>query len=100
MRCSWPCRDMGGQDKQGPCSYRIRLEGELSSSLSDRLGGTVITIEWREGREPVTVLLSSPMAEAALAEVLRTLFQQRLTVLSVEGNEPDGAIEYRIGRVS
>lgn len=39
-----------------PRAYRIKVEGELSSSWSDRLGGLVITSERREGRRPVTVL--------------------------------------------
>ncbi len=87
MRCSWPCRDMGGQNKQGPCSYRIRLEGGLSSSLSDRLGGTVITIEWREGIGMVTVLLGLLKDEADRSRALETVSQLRLPLLSVEAVE-------------
>ena len=84
MRCGWPCRDVGSENMQWPCTYRIRLEGELASNWSDRLGGMDITIDWRESRGSVAVVLGPLKDQAALSVVLETLSELHLTLLSVE----------------
>ena len=87
MRCGWSSINMASEKLEWPCTYRISLEGELDPSWSDRLGGMDSTIEWREGRGPVTVLLGPLRDQAALAGVLGTLAELRLPLLSVEAVE-------------
>jgi len=46
-----------------------------------------VTIEWREGTGTVTVLLGPLTGERALSDVLETLSELRLPLLSVEAVE-------------
>ena len=87
MRCGWSSSSMGSENLQWPCTYRIGIDGVVASRWSDRLGDMDSTVEWREGRGPVTVLLGSPVDQAALAGVLQILFDLRLPLLSVEAVE-------------
>ncbi len=87
MRCSWPCRDMGSENIEWPCTYRIRLEGELPSNWPDRLGRMGIAIELHQGGRPVTVLQCSLMDEEDLSAVLETLYGMHLLLLSMEAVE-------------
>ena len=87
MRCGWSGSNMGSENMQWPCTYRICLEGVVASRWSDRLGDMDSTVEWREGRGPVTVLLGLLEDQAALYAVLDTLFELRLPLLSVEAVE-------------
>ncbi len=87
MRCSWPCRDMGSENIEWPCTYRIRLEGELPSNWPDRLGRMGIAIELHQGGRPVTVLQCSLMDEEDLSAVLETLYGMQLPLQSVEAVE-------------
>ena len=84
MRCGWPGRDVGIENTQWPCPYRIGVKGVLASSWPDYLGGMDITIEWREDGALVTVLEGWLMDEADLSAVLATLEELRLPLLSVE----------------
>lgn len=84
MRCGWPCRDMGRENIEWPCTYRVRLEGELLSNWPDRLGRMGIAIESDAGGRSVTVLQGSLMDDADLSAVLETLEEMRLPLLSVE----------------
>jgi hypothetical protein len=67
-----------------PASYRIRVQGELENSWSERLGGMKVTVERFEYKKPVTVLNGPLRDQAALAGVLNTLYDARIAVLSVE----------------
>ena len=87
MRCGWSSSYMGSERAEWPRTYRICLEGVVASPWSDRLGDMDGTVEWREGRGPVTVLLGSLTDQAALSGVLETLFDLRLPLLSVESVE-------------
>jgi hypothetical protein len=64
--------------------YRIRVQGELDKSWSDRLGGMRITVEHYEYQKPVTFLVGWLRDQAALAGVLNTLHDLHLPVLSME----------------
>lgn len=83
-----------------PRAYRIKVEGELSSSWSDRLGGLVITSERREGRRPVTVLEGRLTDQAALAGVLETLYELHLPVISMEVLDPERGADDASGDVA
>jgi len=87
MRCGWSSSSMGSENLQWPCTYRICIEGVVASRWSDRLGDMDSTVEWCEGKGPVTVLLGSLTDQAALSGVLETLFDLRLPLLSVEAVE-------------
>ena len=69
---------------KNPAVYRIRVQGELDESWSERLGGMTITVEQNEDHLPVTTLKGTLMDQAALSGVLNTLYELRLPLLSVE----------------
>ena len=91
MRCGWSSSYMGSENMQWPCTYRIYIDGVVASRWSGRLGDMDSTVEWREGRGPVTVLLGSLKDEADLSRVLETVSGLRLPLLSVEAVEPKDA---------
>ena len=67
-----------------PAPYRIRVQGHLDESWSDRLGGMVITRAFAENNEPITILVGSLIDQSALSGVLNALYELHLPVLSVE----------------
>ncbi len=69
-------------DRSG--NYRIRVEGSLNESWSERLGGMRITTSSQKDKAPVTALVGQVRDQAELAGVLNTLYELHLTLLSVE----------------
>ena len=69
-------------DRSG--NYRIRVEGSLNESWSERLGGMYITTNIRGDRKKVATLVGRIRDQAELAGVLNTLYELHLTLLSVE----------------
>jgi hypothetical protein len=69
---------------EGPASYRIRVQGHLDDSWSDRLGGMVITRAFTADKQPMTILIGRLMDQAALCGVLNALYDLHLSVISVE----------------
>ena len=67
-----------------PGKYRIRVQGFLHESLSERLGGLHITTRSLKDQGPVTVLVGQVRDQAELTGVLNALYQRHLTLLSVE----------------
>ena len=74
-----------------PWIYRIVVEGRLEASWSDRLAGLRITPEGGDPAPEHTVLVGPLRDQAELQGVLSTLFDLRLTLLSVEsvGETPE-----------
>jgi hypothetical protein len=64
--------------------YRIRVEGTLDASWSDRLGGMTISLETPEEGSPTTTLVGELRDQASLAGVLSTLYSLHCPVLLVE----------------
>jgi len=64
--------------------YKIRIQGYLHQSWSDRMGGVAIEVESQPDGTPVTVLNGQFQDQAALAGVLSTLYDLGLPLLSVE----------------
>ena len=66
-----------------PARYRIRVGGRIGPAWSDRLEGMQIRLA--SGREDpvVTTLLGELSDQAALAGLLRTLYELHLPLLSV-----------------
>jgi hypothetical protein len=70
-------------------TYRIRVQGYLDSTWSNRLGGMAVATEPPADRPPVTVLAGRLADQAALSGVLNTLYDLHLPLLSVENmDEP------------
>ncbi len=65
-------------------SYRIRVQGHLDDSWSDRLGGMVITRAFTADKQPMTILIGKLLDQAALAGVMDALYNLHLPVISVE----------------
>jgi hypothetical protein len=64
--------------------YKIRIQGYLHESWSDRMGGVTIGVESRPDGVPVSMLTGQFQDQAALAGVLNTLYDLGLPLLSVE----------------
>ena len=65
-------------------TYRIRVEGALDPSWSDRLSGLAITSTGKLGVETTTVLEGELADQSALMGVLNTLHELHLRVEAVE----------------
>ena len=69
--------------------YRIRVQGFLDESWSERLGGLRITTSKIGDQKPVSVLVGQLRDQTELAGVLNTLYELHLTLLSVERLDGD-----------
>ena len=67
-----------------PGNYRIRVQGFLDESWSDRLGGLRITRTRIGDQKPVSELVGRVRDQAELSGVLNTLYELHLALLSVE----------------
>ena len=65
-------------------TYRIRVEGSLDASWSDRLAGMTISSETSGEESPTTTLVGELRDQACLAGVLSTLYELHCPVLLVE----------------
>ena len=68
---------------------RIRIEGALDPSWSDRLGGLSITSSGRFDTKTTTVLEGDLRDQAALLGVLNALYEMHLPLESLETNPPE-----------
>ena len=66
-----------------PAVYRIRIEGRLDPSWSDRMAGMAIEADEEEAA-PVTVLTGELADQSALHGVLNSLLELHLSILSTE----------------
>jgi hypothetical protein len=66
-----------------PGNYRIRVQGYLDESWSDKLGMSV-TSTGGKNRESVTTIAGPVADQAELSGILNTLYELHLTLLSVE----------------
>jgi hypothetical protein len=69
---------------KGPAYYRIRVRGELSPSMSDRLEGMRIESTFRKDGRAETVLEGRLGDQSALSGVLNTLYELHLPVVSAD----------------
>jgi hypothetical protein len=67
-----------------PGKYRIRVQGLLDESWSERLGGMRITASSLKDQGQVTELVGQVRDQAELAGVLNSLYELHMTLLSVE----------------
>ena len=66
-----------------PAVYKIRVHGDLNASWTERLGGLQINVQKSGDKEPVSVLIGQMNDQAALSGVLNTLYENHLTIISV-----------------
>lgn len=75
-------------DFDSPAVYRIRAQGKVLTNWSDRLEGLTIRLDDAsrdvEDAVPVTIMEGELHDQAALAGVLKSLYEMHLPVLSVE----------------
>ena len=64
--------------------YRIRVEGSLQASWSERLGDMTISPGTSDEGLPTATLVGELRDQASLAGVLKTLYELHYAVLSVE----------------
>ena len=67
-----------------PATYRIRVQGQIDPVWSDSLGSMSITTDSTTENGQVTTLLGHLVDQAALAGVLKALYDLLLPLLSVE----------------
>jgi hypothetical protein len=68
----------------GPAVYRIRVQGRIAPSWSDRLAGMNVSLDAPRAEPLSTTLLGELRDQASLAGVLRTLYELHRPVLLVE----------------
>lgn len=71
-----------------PAVYRIRVKGHIDESLSDQLGGMIITRAFTAEKQPMTILIGQVMDQAALSGILNELYELHLPLLTVESVSP------------
>ena len=64
--------------------YRIRVRGHIDESLTDQLGGMIITRAFTSEKDPMTILIGHLRDQAALSGVLNELYELHLPLLTVE----------------
>ena len=69
---------------EASASYRIRVQGHLDNSWSDRLGGMVITRAFTADKQPMTILIGHLEDQAALSSIMNAIYGLHLSVFSVE----------------
>ena len=67
-----------------PAAYRVRVQGHLDDSWSDRLGGMVITRAFTADKQPMTILIGHLKDQSALCGIMNALYDLHLPVISVE----------------
>lgn len=67
-----------------PATYRIRVQGRLDASWSERLGGLQIATRRRKDQPPVTTLVGEVRDQAELIGILNSLYDLHLPLLSVQ----------------
>ena len=84
-----PIEPNGGNLRfEKPAIYRIRVAGHIDDSLSDQLGGMVITRAFTADSRPITILVGHMNDQAALSGVLNELYELHLPLLTVESLSP------------
>jgi len=72
-----------------PALYRIRIKGHIAESLSDQLGGMIVTRAFTADKHPMTILIGKLMDQAALSGVLTELYEMHMPLLTVESISPE-----------
>ena len=73
-----------GLKLETPATYRIRVQGHLDSTWSDKLGGMEATRIITKDETKETILVGHLPDQAALTGVLNALYGLHMPLLSVE----------------
>ena len=76
-------RSASGFSFKEPAIYKIKVQGALNESWSERLGGMQITVERPIDDVPISVLVGRINDQSALSGVLNALYESHLTIISV-----------------
>ena len=68
---------------QNPAVYKIKVGDVLSESWSERLGGLQINVVHPKGEDTITILIGQINDQSALSDVLNTLYENHLSIISV-----------------
>lgn len=68
---------------QKSAMYKIKVQGELKESWSERLQGMQINVERFQDKKPVSILIGQINDQSALTGVLNALYEYNMTILSV-----------------
>ncbi len=68
---------------QNPAMYKIKVQGELKESWSEKLQGLQINIERSRNKKPISVLIGQINDQSALSGVLNALYDFNMTIISV-----------------
>lgn len=63
--------------------YRIKVQGCLEESWSDRLAGMKITMDIQNYQNPITTLVGKVKDQAELIGVLNGLYELRMPLISI-----------------
>jgi hypothetical protein len=66
-----------------PAIYKIKVQGDLNTNLSDQLGGLQIIVKRNDNKEIESVLIGQINDQSALSGVLNTLYELHFQILSV-----------------
>ena len=68
---------------QKSAMYKIKVQGELKESWSEKLQGLQINVERSPAKKPVSILIGQINDQSALTGVLNALYEYNMTILSV-----------------
>ena len=66
-----------------PAVYKIKVQGDVNVSWSERLAGLQIIKEESENNKPISVLIGQINDQAALSGILNALYENHLSIISV-----------------
>lgn len=66
-----------------PAFYQIMVQGKLSPDWSDRLRGLDVEVKYGKDKHPVSILTGKISDQAALAGILKSLYEAHLPVINV-----------------
>ncbi len=69
---------------QKPSIYKIKVEGILKASWSEKLQGLQINVQRSPGEKPISILIGKIDDQSALSGLLNTLYDFNLTIISVQ----------------
>ena len=83
MKQSIPNKALSEFSFQKPAVYKIKVQGAISGSLTDRFGGLQINVDRSKDKNPVTILIGQINDQSALSGVLTALYDFHFPIISV-----------------
>ena len=67
-----------------PAIYQIKIQGDLGENWSDKLGGMQVTVERRNKKKPVSILIGKVRDQSALAGILNALYELNMFIITID----------------